>query len=121
MQYYRTTISHGTTGTKTVTPGFQPVAAKITVGSMFGATDSVNHLSMGNTNGTTSSYHSTFSDGSGHQTISGTGKLARHFDRVAGTITEVLTVDTPSFTATQFQYNVVTANANYQLHVEVWG
>lgn len=121
MQYFRTTISHGSTGTKSINVGFPPVAARITIGSKYNNTDLVNHLSIGNTNGTTSSYHSTFSDTSSHQTISGTGKLGRHFARISGLVTEVINLDTPSFVGNQFQYNVAIADASYQLHVEAWG
>lgn len=121
MAYYATTISHGSTGTKTVTPGFQPQRAKITVGSQFGSTDSVTHMSSGWTDGTNQFYHSLFADGTGRQTISGSNKLVSHFERVSGSITSVLDATFNSFTATQFKYNVNTANANYQLYVEVWG
>lgn len=121
MNYYAGTISHGSTGIKTITCGFQPVSAKITVSAQFSTTDSVLHKSEGWTNGTNQFYNTIFSDATGRQTISGSSKMVSHYDRVAGTITEVVNVTFNSFTATQFKYNVNTANANYQLFVEVWG
>lgn len=121
MSYYATTISHGSTGTKTITCGFLPLQAKITVSAQFGTTDGVIHKSEGWTNGTNAFYNTIFSDATGRQTICGTGKLVSHYDRVGGVITEIVNATFNSFTATQFKYNVVTADANYQFFVEVWG
>jgi hypothetical protein len=125
MAYKRTTISFGTTGVKSVSSPFVPVGCRITLGSKVNATDPCNHLSIGNSNGTTQSYHSTFSDGTSHQTKSGTNKIVSHYERVAGVLTEkvVARIDTVAapWSATDIQFVVDTADANYQFHVEIWG
>lgn len=121
MNYFIGTISHGSTGIKTVTVGFQPKSLRITVGSQFGNVDTIEHKSEGFTDGTAQYYHSIFSDGTGRQTISGNDRIVSHFDRVGGVLTEVLRANISSFNATQVKYNIITANANYQLFIEVLG
>lgn len=121
MAYFTGTISHGTTGTKTITCGFAPIYAKITVAAQVGTVDGVIHKSEGWTDGTVQYYNTIYSDTTGHQTICGNTKLVSHYARVGGVITEIINATFNSFTATQFKYNVNTANANYQYFVEIWG
>jgi hypothetical protein len=121
MAYYASLASHGTTGVKTEPVGFQPQCAKITVGSQFGTTNTVARFSTGRTDGTNQFNHSLFADGTGRQTVSKADRMVSVWERQSGTLVEVLRVNFDSFTATQFKYNVTTANANYQLDIEVWG
>lgn len=120
MSYFVGSITHSTTGVKSVTVGFQPVGMRITVGQKDGSTDTTARDAYGVTDGTTSLYRSLFRDGTGGQTVSGNGKLISVLDRVSGTVTEVIKVTFDSFTATQVKYNVVTANVNYTLNIEAW-
>lgn len=118
MNYFTGTISYSSTGTKTLSIGFQPTLLRITVSSSFGGADSYVHYCTGWTDGTSSFYHSLFADGSGRQSINGSGKLVSHYERSGSTLTEVLAVTFNSFTATQAKINVTTANPNYQLFIE---
>lgn len=125
LSYSRDTITHTTTGVKTMTCGFQPVKAKIKVTFAPGANDTKIHMSEGTTDGTnqvcdTDTYHDS------------THAFERRFtDRVVSiqewtgaAWSEVLRANFDSFTATEFKYNVTVAGANagnYQFHREVEG
>lgn len=119
MSYFCGTISHGSTGVKTVAVGFTPVGMRITVGAN-GASQAVSHRSVGFTNGTNVDFNSEYSDGSGSSSWQGTGKLVSHYERVAGTLTEKVAATFDSFTATQVKYNVTTADAAYTFAIEAW-
>lgn len=119
MSYFMTTVSHATTGVKSVTPGFQPIGARITVSSA-GTSQAVGHFSQGITDGTHQCFNSTFSDVNGSSSWQGITKMVSHYERVSGTLTEVLAISFDSFNATQFKYNVGTANVNYSITVEAW-
>lgn len=120
MSYFTGTIAHGTTGVKTIAVGFQPLAARITVGAKSGSS-AVNQRSEGNTDGTQQFFLSNYSDSTSDQSKEGSDRLVSQYERVSGTLTEKVRVNLDSFTATQLKYNVVTADANYTLHIEVWG
>lgn len=121
MAVYYTTISEGTTGVKTITPGFQPQEADITVSSQFGTTNTTLKYSYGSTDGTAQFNDSLFVDGTGRQCRSTTDRIVSVYERISGTLTEVLRVNLDSFTATQFKYNVSIANVNYQLKIRIRG
>lgn len=120
MAYLVGTSSHATTGIKTITCGFQPIGARITVGQKDGITDAVNRFSVGFTDGTNQFYVTTFRDGTGAQTISGSGKMVSVLNRVGGLVAEVVQATFNSFTATQLKYNVNTADVNYTFNIEIW-
>lgn len=120
MAYFSGTIAHGSTGTKTIPVGFQPIGVRITVGQRFNTADNFTHQSVGISDGVDTNCTSIFQDTTGGKTVS-SNRLASHFERVGGTITEVLAIDFHSFTATSVKYTVVTANASYNLLIEAWG
>lgn len=124
MSYAQGTISHSTTGVKTITVGFQPVAAEILVGSDPGSTQVGFRQSFGITDGTNSVCDSAFIDTAAHS------KQDRYSDRLVslwkwdtGTLAfvELTKATFDSFTATQFKYNVVTPDVNHQYRYRVWG
>lgn len=127
MNYYHRTNAHGTNGVKTITCGFQPVKAKLTVTGLFSATpdlttDSDNHKSVGTTDGTRQHCNTNYSDGSSNNiTISDDTKMIRHIEEVSGVPTEVMTIALDSFTATAFKYNVIKFDANYNILIEIEG
>lgn len=121
MPYFCGTIAHGSTGTKTISVGFQPVALKITVAQRYQANQGFTHMSMGSSNGVKQHCDSIFQDTSGGLTLSSDMKLISHYERVGETITEVLAGTVHSFTTGQVKYNITTANANYNLFIEIWG
>ena len=121
MAFYATTTSPPSAGGYTITPGFQPEEVEIMVGSAFGATSSTLRQSIGWTNGTNQFYHSLFEDSTGRQQKSGSDRIVSHWERVGGVMTEVLRVNLNSFTPTQFKFDVITANPNYQLFIRIRG
>lgn len=121
MSYFNTTAAWSTSGVKTITVGFQPTSMRVTVGQKFGTTQNFSHLSLGSGEPAFSHVDSTFQDGTGGKTITDDTKIVSHYERVSGTITEVLAASIDSFTATQAKLNITTPNVNYNLYIEVWG
>lgn len=121
MAYYQATISHGTTGVKTRTPGFQPLAAKITVVPFSAATEL--QKSVGTTNGTIQITDTDYVDPNRSKQERFSDRMAHIYKWNSGSSSydTKFRADFDSFTATEFKYNVVTADSNYQLLVEVWG
>jgi hypothetical protein len=119
MSYYTTRAAYGTTGVKTITCGFQPVAMRITVSGK-GSNAPVVQLSTGTADGTRQNYEAIYWDGSGGHTKDGNTKIISQWERVAGTLTEVVAGTFDSFTATEGKFNLSAANNNYALKVELW-
>lgn len=125
MNYKQGTITHSTTGVKTITCGFQPLAAEIICGGdPAGTQTSINHLSIGTTDGTNQVCDSWALDTANH------AKQDRYSDRLVsvwkwdvGTsaFVEEVKATFDSFTATEFKYNVTTGNANRQFRYRIWG
>lgn len=119
MSYQVGTISFGSTGAQSCSFTGTPTRVRVTVGSKFGSSESYNHKSEGMSDGTNTFCVSNFQDTTGGKTINNTsGKIVSHWERVGGTLTEVLAVNFTSFTLNNINFNVGTANANYQLIVE---
>jgi hypothetical protein len=123
MQFYTTAVSHGTTGVKTRTVGFQPKGARILIGTVSGGETDLIHESDGVTDGINQICDSFLHDNTGLSFQDRfTDRLASHYEfDGSGNPDEVVKVIFDSFTSTEFKYNVITANGNYQLRVEVWG
>lgn len=121
MNYFVGTISHGTTGVKTITCGFQPIGARITVGQKTLTTQNFSHKSVGVTDGATQICDTFYQDTTAGSTQRSNAKLVSVLENSAGTITEVAAAAFDSFTATALKYNVTTANSAYQYLVEIWG
>lgn len=127
MNYFVTAVTHITTGTKTITCGFQPKGLRITASQRSTNLDNLVRQSVGMSDGTNQVCSSQFYDGS-----SGGGPL-RYIDRIAsvrnrvsGTVTEVhaahVDQSVAAWTATEVKYIVDTADSSgYQYQVEVWG
>lgn len=122
MAYFLTTISHSTTGVKTITCGFQPLGARITVSAQSGG-QTFAHKSVGVTDGVNQICDHFYQDATRGKTDRFTDRLVSQWDWDAGTsaFVEKTRANFDSTTATQFKYNVITANLNYQYLVEVWG
>lgn len=121
MAYKTGTASYGSTGTKTITVGFQPVGLRITTGAAFGGPDGYFHYSTGRTDGTVQTCNWGFVDNSLRDSDNSSSKLVSVRENSGGSLVEVVNVSFNSFTATQFKINVNTADANYQLFWEAWG
>lgn len=129
MSYYNTTAAYATTGVKTITTNFQPVNVRLTVSQKYTGTQTYLHYSMGagglvDVSGTpTMRQHvdSVYQDSTGSQTVSSDSKVVSFYDRVSGTLTEIMAASIDSFTATQLKLNFTTVNVNYNIFIEVWG
>lgn len=121
MSYTLSSITHATTGVKTMTVGYQPVRAVLTVrpspaGSSpirkasNGVTDGTNQICDSDTVETTRIYQRRFTD-----------RMASIWEYTGGAWTEVFKITFDSFTATEFKYNVVIANSAFQVMRETWG
>lgn len=122
MNYYNGTLAYTSTGVKSaVVVGFQPVSVTVRVGQKAGTTQLFSHLSVGSGNPTLQRVDAIFMDTTGGKTTSTNAKIVSVFERVAGTITEVLSMKIDSFTATGVAFEVLTANLNYDVYIEVYG
>lgn len=120
MSYYRALTTFDVTGLRTINAGFVPTGYRITCGQKFGVTDTVDHVFIGGSDGTRQHVVGSFHDSTGRQTFTESGKVITQKERVGGVITEVLAASHDSFQANGPRVNVTTANANYQVVVEVW-
>lgn len=120
MAYFVATTAYSTAGVKTIPVGFQPVGMRITVAQRYNTNDNFAHQSVGISNGTKTYCTSIFQDTSGGVTVS-SAKLISHYERMGGTIMEVLAANFDSFTASQVKFNITTPNVSYNLLIEVWG
>lgn len=116
MDYNTGRVTIGSTPTQTVIVGFQPTWARFTVTGK--GTDTVNHISIGTTDGTHQNTNSTFSDTTGGLSVSTNTKVISHYERVSGTIAEVLSASFNSFTSTGVEINVAIANTGYSVTLE---
>lgn len=119
MNYLLGTISHSTTGIKTITCGFQPLGARITAGPINGGS-TVTRQSLGVTDGTTQVCDAFYqSDLRGKQNR--LTEMVHVYDWNGTAFIDKVVATFSSFTATEFKYNVTTADVNYQFQIEVWG
>lgn len=121
MAFAKSTITHSTTGVKTYTVGFQPVEAELIVSPAPGAAIADVFLSRGDTDGTTHTCDTFTVNGSRRYQQRYTDRLASIEEWNGSAWTEVFKITFDSFTATEFKYNVVTGNANYQVERIVRG
>lgn len=120
MSYYTTRASYGTTGTKTITCGFQPVGMRISVGAKNGTATSAVQKCVGTADGTRQNYISEFINDNFKQTKDSNDKMIRHYEDVSGVLTEVVTGTFDSFTATQGKFNLSITSNTYALTIELW-
>lgn len=120
MAYSLTTGSHGSTGVKTVTVGFQPYRAKITVSAVVGG-DTNAQESVGTTDGTLEICNAWYQDATRGKQNRFTNRMVNVYDWNGAAFVDKVVATFDSFTATEFKYNVTTADSNYQFMIEVWG
>lgn len=122
MSYFLTTTAHGTTGTKTITVGFQPVGFRITVCGLWDGSDDIAHRSIGFTNGT-QQYCTATCEGMATTTLN--NRIVSHWEPNGSGFSEVLAISLPTspdqvLNATTIKYKVLTATADYNLLIEAW-
>lgn len=120
MAYYTTRAAYGTTGVKTITCGFQPVGMRITACSKNGTATTTLQKCVGTADGTRQNYISTFVNANFKQTKDSNDKMIRHYEDVAGVLTEVITGTFDSFTATEGKFNLSLTSNLYALQIELW-
>lgn len=116
------TATLGTSGVVSVAVGIAPIAVQVVVTSKSGETYSHQSIGFADNSGY-ATYHSTFQDTTGGKSMQGSGNLGKIvsiYERVAGTITEVLSVNFHSFNGTNVKFTVNTPNANYTCNLVVW-
>lgn len=126
MAYFLTTVSHSTTGAKTVTVGFAAKHLKITV-TRRGSGDTQNHQSVGDYNKDqllqVCDYWFGY-DGSAGLSDRTTTRIVKFPWRNGGSITYPTEAhvdeSTAPWTATEVKYIVDTADVNCQYKVEAW-
>lgn len=123
MAYFLTTISHSTTGTKSITVGFAAKGLHIRVGQKASG-QNFSHMSHGSTDGVNQVCDTFYQDTTAGSTQRLSDRLVSVLENSAGTITEVCKAHidnaTAPWTATQIKYIVDTANVNYQFLIEAW-
>lgn len=119
MSYFLTTVSHGSTGIKTINCGFQPTGARITVGAS-GNNDTNAQMSVGITDGTNQICDAWYQDASRGKQDRVSNKLVNVWDWNGSAFYNPSQATFDSFTSTQFKYNVTTADSNYQYLIECW-
>lgn len=120
MSYFRGLVTFGSAGLVTLNVGFQPVGYKLTVGQLFGTTDTTDHVFVGGSDGTRQHAIGHFDDINGRQTFTEAGKVISQRQRIGGVITEVLRANHDSMQPTGPRVNVITPNTSYQVLVEAW-
>lgn len=121
MAYANGTIAYGSTGVKsTITTGFQPTSIRLTVGQLFGTTDTDSHLSIGS--GTPSKYHvhSFFNDTVNSETFDSASYVIYHLEWSGAAIASTIEATIDSFSATGFKLNIIKANASYNIYWEAF-
>lgn len=122
MAYFVSTVAYASAGIKsTINVGFQPIGIRITVSQKYPSAQTYSHRSVGVSDGANQYYDSTFQDTTGGKTVNGNDKIVSHFERVSGTISEVLSVKVNSFQPTGPKLEIITPNVNYNLLIEAWG
>lgn len=118
MSYFLTTASHSTTGVKTLTPGFQPTRARITVTK--GPSSSIAHQSVGKWDGTNQITDTISTDGTTAYADRFNDRMVSLYNFSAGSPNLLTRANHDSVTATEYKYNVITANVNCQYLIECW-
>lgn len=117
MSYAAGQVTITQSPTQTISLPFTPTWARFTVSAK--GSDSVTHFSFGATDGTNQSNQSTYGDTTGGKSVTSTTKLISHYERVSGTITEVLSASFNSFVTNGIKLNVTTINTSYPVTLEV--
>jgi hypothetical protein len=119
MSFWTGRVTVSGTGNNAFTGvGFQPTWIRIRVSKKNGTTETCSHLCLGATDGTNMNCSYIYSDSTSSKTDDFNTKLISHWERVAGTLTEILACTLTSFDADGFTINASTASANYKVTVE---
>lgn len=115
MAFKRSAITHGSTGVKSFVCGFQPEEAELIVRPAPGAVITDVYLSTGTTDGTNQNCDTFTVYSARRRQETFTDRMASIWEWNGASWTEVFKITFDSFTATEFKYNVVIGNPNYQV------
>ncbi len=100
--------------------GFQGTEIEFFCGSKNGSSTSVDQQLIGSVDSTSYNQAKTwFRDSTGFKYIEYTDRCISVWERVSGTLTEVIRASFHSWTADGFKLNVTTANANYTIEARI--
>lgn len=118
MRYWAGPLTLSATGIgKQFALGFQPTWATLTVCGK--SSDTASHKSRGVIDNTNYQYcQSTFMDTYGGKSVNTETKCVSHYERVAGTIEEVLSASFNSFYVSGIKLDVTIANSSYPVLIE---
>lgn len=94
---------------------------EVTVGQKYNTTQNFTHLSVGAGDINYQRVTAIYQDSTGGKTVTTNGRVVSVWERVSGTLQEVLAISIDSFTSSTVEFNVITPNSNYSLHIRVWG
>lgn len=126
MSYAAGTFSQGSTGNTSITGlTFLPIGVRFTISGRYNTNETINTFSVGFTDGTNQSAHSTFRDSTGAKTKAYTNRCINHFKRNTN-IDEQIVATYVSFDNNGsgdygFTLNFSAADSNYQIHFEAIG
>jgi hypothetical protein len=100
--------------------GFQPIGYRISVGQKFGITDTVDHVSVGGSDGIRQHVISHLNNGTVRRTFTLSGKVVSHYEVIGGNPTEILSASHDSMQPTGPRVNVTIPNTSYQIVLEAW-
>lgn len=119
MSYWTGRVTVSSTGSNSFTGvGFRPTWMRIRVSKKNSTTETVCHLCMGSADGTNQNCSYIYGDSTSHKTDDMNTKLISHWERVSGTLTEVIAATFGSFDADGFTINATTPSASYKVTVE---
>lgn len=118
MSYWtgRATLANGDNSFTGV--GFQPNWVRISVAQKYGASETWQHLCIGQSDGTRTNCITMYGDTTTAKTLEDNTHIVLHYDKVSGVWTKVLEATFVSFDADGFTINATTGNSNYKVHLE---
>lgn len=118
MGWITGTLTMGTAGSaRTFTGlGLTPTYIEFIVTKKTG-TDNANHMSIGASDSNNQVCDSVFTDSTGSRSFKSSSRVVSQYERISGTVTEVLAANNVNFIAGGFEVDVLTANSNYQVTI----
>lgn len=123
MSYKFGTVSHGTTGVKTITCGFAPLMWEFIVEPAPGGSSTSIERSVGVGDGTNQNCTQEYTDPSRSRMERFTDKLAcvKKWNSGSSTYDDKFVTAFDSTTATELKHNVTVADSSYQIRFKIWG
>lgn len=119
MSYYTGRVTLSSSGNNSFTgPGFKPTWIRVKFSQKDGVSETCNHFSLGNADGTRQNCSSLFSDTTFNTCFDSGTKLVSHWENQSGTLVEVAAGTFGSFDTLGYTINMSTPNNAYKATVE---